>query len=425
MKIILWGINYRPESTGIAPYNAELAEYLAGQDCDVTVVTGFAYYPVWQKAAEDRRRLFRREEINGVTVHRCAQYVPAKVTTGRRILHELSFGLMSLLRVLFLPRADIYLVVSPPLCLGFFAWIATRLKGSRYIFHVQDLQPGAAVQLGMVKGRGFIRLLFALEQFAYTRAAAVSGISEGMMAEFQRKGVRARRRIHFPNWLRGGLPPAAEPGVFRRRYGIPSDHLLAVYSGNLGRKQGIEVLIDAAEALSSRVPNAPVTLLIAGAGAEREVLEQRVAALRSPHLRLLPLLSDEDYAAMLVDADLGLITQATGTGQYFFPSKLLSLLQARLPVLTVADVDSELARAAIEGGFGLNIAPGQANEFATALLRLAVDSKALRQLAENTNWVQRFHPDVVLPQFARELERIVSGTTRTPALVGQHEPSRL
>lgn len=421
MKIILWGINYRPEATGIAPYNAELAEYLNSEYHEVSVVTGFPYYPHWRKEPGDRRQLFRTEQINGVNVFRCAQYVPEQATTVRRILHELSFGLSSLLRVLFLPRADIYIVVSPPLFLGFCAWVATLFKRSRYVFHVQDLQPGAAVGLGMVKGRSFIRALYALERFAYRHAAAVSGISEGMMEELRRKGVRARKRIYFPNWLRTSGAKPEERGAFRRKFDLPADHLLAVYSGNLGRKQGIDILLDAAVRLKAEA----VTLLICGAGAEREALAERAAALSLSNLRLMPLLSDEDYALMLADADVGLITQASGTGQYFFPSKLLSLLQAGLPVLTVADTNSELARAVQEGGFGINVAPGCADELAQALCVLAVDPARQERLRHNTRWVQRFSPAAVLPQFARQLEQIVGDADGTTEMLQQHEPSRL
>lgn len=423
MKIILWGINYRPEATGIAPYNAELAEYLVAREHEVAVVTGFPYYPHWRKEPGDRGRLFRSDRINGVEVHRCAQYVPAEATTLRRIVHELSFGLASLLRVLFLPRADVYVVVSPPLCLGFFAWIATRLKRSRYVFHVQDLQPGAAVGLGMVQGRGFIRLLYSLEAFAYRRAAAVSGISDGMMNEFRRKGLRARKLIFFPNWLRtsSGAGQERARGAFREKFGIPAGNLLAVYSGNLGRKQGIEILLEAAKHLES---DARVTIAIIGAGAQREALEAQVAALKLANLRLLPLLSDEDYAQMLADADVGLITQASGTGQYFFPSKLLSLLQAGVPVATVADEESELARAVHDGGFGVNVRPGQAIKLAQVLQRLASDSVWRMQLGAKTRWVQRFSPAVVLPGFAAQLERVVDATGAAEEMLQQHELSR-
>lgn len=422
MKVTIWGINYRPESTGIAPYNAELAEYLANAGCEVSVVTGFPYYPQWQKAPADRGRLYRRDVIAGVPVYRCAHYVPRRASTLRRMLHELSFGLSSLVRALLLPRADVYVVVSPPLGLGVCAWLVTRLKRSRYVFHVQDLQPGAAVGLGMVKSRGLIRLLYALERFAYRHAAAVSGIADGMIEEFSQKGVPAERRIYFPNWLRQGRGASeAARGAFRAKFGVPADHLLAVYSGNLGRKQGIEVLLETAR----RLAETPITIVIAGAGAEREALAARVAGLQTDRLRLLPLLSDEDYAAMLADTDVGLITQASGTGQFFFPSKLLSLLQAGVPVATVADDESELARAVADGGFGVNVQPGDADGLADALRRLSADRGALAALAARTDWVQRFSPERVLPQFRRQLGELVDEAGRTAPLVGEREPSRL
>src|SRR6476620_4799754 len=102
MKIVLWGINYWPEATGIAPFNRELCDFLASRGHDVSAVTAFFYYPVWKKKAEDEGRLFRTDEIGAVKVHRCWCYVPIRVTTLRRIVHELSFCVMSTLRTLTL-----------------------------------------------------------------------------------------------------------------------------------------------------------------------------------------------------------------------------------------------------------------------------------------------------------------------------------
>jgi colanic acid biosynthesis glycosyl transferase WcaI len=326
-----------------------------------------------------------------------------------------------LIRVLFLPRADIYIIISPPLFLGFCGWIAALLKRSRFVFHIQDLQPGAAVELGMVKGRTFINALYAMEAFVYKHAAAVSGISAGIIDELERKGVPALKRIYFPNWLRTTSESAASPGEFRRQFNVPTDHFLAVYSGNLGRKQGIDILLETAE----RLVGSRVTMVIAGAGAEREGLAERVAALKLPQLRLLPLLDDETYASMLKDADVGLITQASGTGKYFFPSKLLTLLQAGLPVATVADPDSELARAVAEGGFGLNVSPGSSEDLAAALSHMATNSALREEMRVRTQWVQRFRPNFVLPQFAAHLESIAGESGLPTAVVGEREPSSI
>ena len=115
MKIILWGINYAPEMTGIAPYNTALAEHLQRAGHEVRMVTSFAYYPAWQKQPADRGRLYRTDTLNGIPVHRCWHYVPRRVSTLKRILHEGSFVTLSFLRLLTLPRPDAYVVVSPPL----------------------------------------------------------------------------------------------------------------------------------------------------------------------------------------------------------------------------------------------------------------------------------------------------------------------
>src|SRR4051812_41100398 len=122
MRVIVWGINYAPEVTGIAPYNVLLCEYLQNQSHHVEVVTTFAYYPQWAKAAPDEGRIYRTDTIRDVPVHRCWHYVPRRPSALKRILHEASFVATSLVRVLTLQRPDVFVVVSPPLLLGAAAW---------------------------------------------------------------------------------------------------------------------------------------------------------------------------------------------------------------------------------------------------------------------------------------------------------------
>src|SRR2546421_8179432 len=151
MRIIVWGINYAPEFTGIAPHSVALCEFLVGRAHDVEMVTSFPYYPTWQKRPEDRRTIYRTDLVNGVPVHRCWHFVPARVSALKRIFHEGSFVCTSSMRALFLRRPDVFVVVSPPLLLGAAAWVIAGIKRVPFIFHVQDLQPDAAVGLGMLR----------------------------------------------------------------------------------------------------------------------------------------------------------------------------------------------------------------------------------------------------------------------------------
>lgn len=424
MRIVVWGINYAPEVTGIAPYNTGLCRFLGSRGYDVRMVTTFSYYPQWKKAPEDRGRLFRHDpDQQGVNVYRCWHYVPARPSTLRRIVHELSFGLTSLYRVLTLPRADVYVVISPPLILGAIAWLATSIKRSRYVFHVQDLQPDAALGLGMVKPGLFTQALFALEALAYRKAVLVGGISRGMLAAFTRKGVPSAKQWYFPNWVPDqqalGAPLAASD-EFRRSLGISPTAFLAVYSGNLGNKQGLGVLLEAAALLSkSPNPGAPmIEIIIAGDGAARAALERRHAELGLQHVRLLPLLSEADYRAMLRSANLALITQEKGTGQFFFPSKLLSVLGARLAVLAVADDDSELARALHEARCGFVVPPGDPAALAAQLKNAAAlppaELEAVR--SRGADFVATFAERFVLPAFETRLKTLVAEANTPTAM---------
>lgn len=401
MKIIVWGINYVPEITGIAVYNTMLCEFLQQRGHDVRMVTTFAYYPAWEKSAEDAGCFSRNDFIHGVAVHRCWHYVPKRVTTFTRILHEASFVASSFLRFLLLPRPDVFVVISPPLLLGAAAWVAGLLKRVPHIFHAQDLQPDAAIGLGMLKPSLFTRALYWLESLSYAKAARVSGISHGMLATFRQKGVPDGKLVYFPNGTR--LPkPTQLPvrGQFRLRRNLPPAVFLAVYSGNLGVKQGLDILFDAAAVLK----NERVKIIVAGDGARRHALEKAKDERGLKNLMMLPLLEERDYLEMLVDADVCLITQQAGSGNSFFPSKLLVTLGLGKPVVTVADDDSELARAVKTGAFGVNLLPGEHESLARLLESLSEDSDRLPAMGvAGRRFVEQFEISKVLGDFEQVL----------------------
>lgn len=403
MRILVWGINYAPEVTGIAPCNVALCEYLLRAGHDVRMLTTFRYYPEWSKAADDTGRLYRTDLIDGVPVHRCWHYVPGRVSALKRIVHEGTFVFTSFLRALFLRRPDVAVIVSPPLLLGAAGWLLGKLRGVPFIFHVQDLQPDAAVGLGMLKQNAFTRLLYRLEGFAYLKAARVSGISQGMLRAFAVKGVPEDKRVYFPNGVQTQSKLPA-PGKWRERQGFGAGDFLAVYSGNLGMKQGLEILLDAA----ALVTEARVRIVICGQGAARERLLAGIEERRLPNLHLLPLQDDEAYGEMMADTDLCLITQQAGTGQYFFPSKLLTALAFAKPVLAVADADSELAQAMDEGAFGFRVSPDQPEQLAAAITRAArLTPEDLAALGESGRaFGERFAIGNVLEAFARVIEQV-------------------
>ncbi len=417
MRITIWGINYAPELTGIAPYNTELCEFLASRGHSVRMITTFPYYPEWRKRPEDKGRLYAAESRQNVEVVRCWHYVPARPTALKRMLHEATFGLTSLLRVLRGPRPDVLLLVCPPLLLGPLGWLAGRLLGCRVVIHVQDMQPDAALALGMLKPGLFSRALYAVERFSYSRAWRVSGITRGMLRLFSAKGIPEKRQIYWPNWITGTAAPQAErrPKTFRQTHAISPDEFLVVYSGNLGRKQGLDVILQAAQVQAARAnavtagtgqskPARPLRFLIVGDGVERAGLMERARELRLTNVAFLPLQPQAMFRAMLEEGDLFLVTQQAGSGALFFPSKLLSLLSAGCPVITVADAEGELASAVREGGFGRNVLPGKPEDLADAIAAVAADAALREQFSRaGRSWVRQFERSSVLTRIEKVL----------------------
>jgi colanic acid biosynthesis glycosyl transferase WcaI len=400
MKVRLWGINYAPEFIGIGLYNTELAEFLSGQGHDVTMVSTFSYYPAWKKRDEDRGRWSAHETINGVNVFRCWHYVPSRVSARRRIAHELSFVLTSLVRQFFLPCPDVILVVSPPLLLGWAAWLLTRFKKAPFVFHVQDLQPDAAVKLGMLKPAWLAKPVYYLEKFAYRKAAWVSVISSVMADAIRAKGIPGNRVKYFPNWvtLQGPLPTRADSKV---RLGLPADAQVISYAGNLGEKQGVPLLAEVARQLQEQ-PN--LVFVVAGEGPGRAALEAIKLRYGLGRMILRDLLSTEEHICLLRASDLCILPQRAGSGASFFPSKLLNILACARPIVTNAEAESALARSVRDGEFGFIVEETDPASFAHSIIRLLERPADLEQMGEAARqYAARFDKNTVLEAFERLL----------------------
>ena len=211
--------------------------------------------------------------------------------------------------------------------------------------------------------------------------------------------------ILFPNG--GAIPDTSHipaRGCFRAKNGFAAEEFLAVYAGNLGVKQGLNILLEAAQRLGG---NHSIRVVICGDGAEQAALRRSMEIRRLSNVSMLPLQFGLDYRELLVDSDVSLITQQSGCGNAFFPSKLLVTLAYGSPVITVADDESALARAVAEGRFGINLRPGQPEQLASILSELANDQERLRQWSENGRiYVKQFEQQTLLKDFYEQLRSL-------------------
>ena len=353
MRVLILSINYWPEVTGIGAFTTYRAEHLADAGHDVEVCTTFPYYPAWKVPAEYAGRFGLTEERNGVRIVRSRAYIPNPVTSIKRILFEASFVLGVTLRGLLRKRPDVLLVVSPPLGLAAPAILLSRLWGVPYVFDVEDLQPDSAADLNMLP-RWAVRLLYKVESAAYRHARLVTTLTPSMRQRIVAKGLSEDKVELLEPRMDESLInlPAAEGDAFRRKYDL-GDKFLVTHSGNMGVKQGLDVIVDAAAL--GRADDSLLFLCV-GDGADCERIKRRAADLDLGNVRFLPLLDAEDFRGLMAASGICLVTQQQSVSEIAFPSKIVTYLAAGRPVIASVNPQCEVTRVMRESGAGTVVA---------------------------------------------------------------------
>lgn len=406
MRIVIYGINFAPELTGVGKYTGEMAEWLAARGHEVRVVTAPPYYPDWRVSPGYRAGRYTTERWLETRVWRCPLWVPSRPGGLKRLVHLAGFAASSspvMLRQLVW-RPDVVWVVEPPLFCAPMAWLVARLCNARAWLHVQDYELDAAFELGLLRGTMMRRVVAAWEGSLMRRFDRVSTISQSMLARAQAKGVYPKRLVLFPNWVDlDSVAPPEGPNPLRAELGIPPDEIVALYSGSMGRKQGLELLAQAAARLQDR---AGLVFVFCGNGAGREELVAQCAGL--PNVRFLDLQPLERLGTLLGMANIHLLPQQADAADLVMPSKLSGMLASGRPVVATCAEGTELARVVRDRG--LIVPPGDADALVGAIRELAADKELRTRLGVNARAYAQEHlsRDTVLGAFERALEELLA-----------------
>ncbi len=388
MRIAVLGINYYPEITGISAYTTEMCEYLVKKGHDISVFTGFPYYPFgedfsgwYNSKGAAGHRAFLSEEINGVKVNRVNFYKPKHPGVAGRIFHELSFFFAICERLIFSRgKYDIVICISPPLLLGIAAFFYSRLKRIKFIFHIQDMQPDSAVELGMITNRALIRLLRFIESFIYRKANFVLTISDGMHKKLLTKRIPDKKCGIFYNWIdTDEIRPLLKKNRFSDKYGI-AEKFVVLHGGNMGTKQDMDIIINAAHKLRH---DKEICFLLVGRGVKRHEVEKRLMSDHFDNIILLDSQPKELFNEMLSSCDVSLITQCAKVKNIVMPSKVFGPASASRAIIVAASNECEISRITREYNFGVVVPAEDTDALIAAIYMLKKDAALAAEMGKN------------------------------------------
>ena len=404
MKILIISTNFSPEVVGIGKFSSEMSIWLSKHAHKIRVVCSPPYYPDWVVGNGYSSYKFKKEKVGTQTIYRCPIWVPSNPTGFRRIIHLASFAISSfpiILKQVFW-KPDVVICIEPPIFNSFSSIIVSILSGAKSILHVQDFEVDAAYDLGIIKSGWLKSFTYSVERFLINRFDRVSTISEAMLDKLDKKGVAPSKQLFFPNWVDTAfIYPLENSSSYRTELNIPLNKTVALYSGNMGEKQGLEIVIQAAKELESE----NIQFIMCGSGAALERL--KILSMDLKNILWLPLQPLERLNDFLNVADIHLLPQQAGAADLVMPSKLTGMLASGRPIIATSDVDTQVEKVVKE--CGVVVAPGDSVAFSQSIkmlsenveLRESLGVKA-REYADNN-----LQYEVIMKKFENELLELV------------------
>lgn len=376
MRTTIIGLNYSPEPTGIAPYTAGLAEGLLDSGENVRVITSYPHYPAWE--IEDGylgRKM--NDVVNLVSVSRLRPYVVKNPSGVKRLLLEVQFGIRAALSSWDKP--DVLVLVSPALFSTAIVQARAFLSPRRpsVVIWVQDIYSLGVAETDAMGSRGTAAMK-RVESYVLRKADKVVVIHERFRRVLVSSlGLNPTDVDVVRNWTHL-IHANVDRQEYRDKFGW-GDETVVLHAGNMGAKQALENVVEAARLADEMHSNVKFVLL--GNGNRRSSLEEAAAGVI--RLEFMEPLDDEAFQGAMAAADILLVNEKPGIAEMAVPSKLTSYFAAQRPVIAATDAGSITADEIAAANAGVRVDAGDPVALLEAALELGADSGRSDELGRN------------------------------------------
>ena len=376
MIVYLVNRYFWPDESATSLLLTDLAEDLQTAGHEVQVFTSRQLYN------RPQAQLPRHQIWQGIQIHRLNTSRFGRRHFCGRLFDIITFHLaLRYANNITAPPDAWFVMTDPPLIVNTVLQLRGRLDG-RVIHHVDDVYPDLAMALGSLPQRGWVSsLLGRWAQAGLRNCDQVLALGECMAGVLKNKGVADDRLAINPPWADGSrlFPLDHGKNRFRREIGIPADHLVVMYSGNMGLGHRFETILAAARSLAS---NDKIHFVFIGDGAKRPQIEACRRAHNLKNCLLLPYQPKERLRETLSIGDIHLISLDAQVQGLIVPSKLAGILAVGRPVVFLGNEQNSIATAILEGQCGHVIPEGEVNRLEEIIEKLMENPGYRRRLGE-------------------------------------------
>jgi glycosyltransferase involved in cell wall biosynthesis len=374
-KVLLVTTNFWPEPTGISVYTTDLAEALKEAGYSVSVLTSLPHYPWWKIPSEYAHLTEGVSNQDGMTIIRAKHLIPAKMNALIRIRFEgsLWWNLRKVSKKYKSSDFDLIISCIPTVAAGIVGMQIARKSGSPFGLIVQDLSGAGAKQSGLRGGALISKVAHTVEESALKAADGLVVISPAMRDVVIGLGIEKSRISQILNYSARKIDSVNREHA-RSKFGWSADEFVVIHTGNMGAKQGLENVVDAALELES---NSRIRIYLVGHGNQESNLKALCQGKKN--ISVMAAVSDEDYSALLSAADLLMVNERTTQMEMSLPSKLTSYLYSERPV--IAAVPRGGATWKFLDGVAELVEAGNPKTLASNIEALSLNQSRLNELA--------------------------------------------
>ncbi len=401
-RVWIYSELYYPEQSATGYYVTHVAEGLVSF-FDVHVLCGQPTY-----LARGMRAPVT-ETRNGVQIRRCTGSTLNKDIILFRFINLVTISLSIFLRAVFSLRSgDIVIAVTNPPTLPFFAVLACRFRGARFVLRVEDVYPNAMVAAGVVRKESlWVRILEKMQSWMYASTERIVVLGRDMKElVLQKMPTGEARTTLIPNWadLSEIVPLNRAENALLKDLGL-SQKFVVQYSGNMGRTHDVESIVECARRM---INNDRVHFLFIGWGAKEKWLRKEVSDLVLRNVTILPPQPREKLCLSLNACDASIITFVRGMSGVSVPSRMYNCLAAGKPIIASADPSSELAYLINEESVGWISSAQDPEGLVKAVEEASMNPQVLAAMAERARRVveRSYSETMVVKQYVKLLEAL-------------------